>query len=678
MRSLLGVVLDRLDARRAASASAPVPYAPRTARAGLASGLFGGDSGGDRATQLAAMGGSGTLHAIVTRLMTGTASPRWTLYRESTSGLDGDRVVVPRHAAVDLWARPNPQRHKSTQQLVECVQQHVDLTGEGWIVIARSPSSSLPLELWPVRPDRMEPVQDPDDFVVGYIYRGPSGEEVPLEVTDVLRIIVPHPLDPYRGMGAVQSIMVDLDSSRMSAEWNRNFFRNSAEPGGILEVDRRLSDDEFNEMVTRWREQHQGVANSHRVAVIEQGKWVDRKYTMRDMQFAELRGVSRDVIREAFGVSKFVLGDVDDVNRATAGAAMTLHARADLVPRLDRWRGMLNHDLMPLYGPGSAGLTWDYETPVPEDEEREDAERTSKAQAAAVYIESGWEPDSVKEALDLPAALRWKGTTAASGSRVTASWGTATASLLQRQAPLSILAAEIPPDIAQVQADWETARTQLAQDLQEQQDMQADELAATVATLAAAGIIAGLGLLTITSTATTASLIAEAMAGMATVAARRVAEYAADHDVDITPPVYTSATFEQAAQATADLSARRLATSAGGEALRLSGYGLTPEELAERVAKHLADLSDSPTTRTAGGALTWAQNYGRLAAMQAGQPATWVATEVLDTNTCKPCRDIDGTVFATLTAAQDAYGGGGYHQCLGRDRCRGTVRPIWT
>ncbi|KKK81335.1 hypothetical protein LCGC14_2814460, partial [marine sediment metagenome] len=61
-------------------------------------------------------------------------------------------------------------------------------------------------------------------------------------VDDVVQLKMPNPLDPYRGMGPVQSILADLDSERYSAAWNRNFFINGAEPGGIIEVDRRLDD----------------------------------------------------------------------------------------------------------------------------------------------------------------------------------------------------------------------------------------------------------------------------------------------------------------------------------------------------------------------------------------------------------------------------------------------------
>ena len=43
--------------------------------------------------------------------------------------------------------------------------------------------------------------------------------------------------------------------------------------------------------MVQWEEQHRGVSRAHRVAILEQGKWIDRKYTMRDMQFA-VHGIS--------------------------------------------------------------------------------------------------------------------------------------------------------------------------------------------------------------------------------------------------------------------------------------------------------------------------------------------------------------------------------------------------
>lgn len=351
--------------------------------------------------QMAAMGSVGTLFSIVSRTSNATAQVDWKLWRKSRSGKTEDRVEVTKHAALDLWNKPNP--FYTRQEFVETFQQHLDLTGEGWWVVGRDDRArSIPLTLWPVRPDRMSPVPDAKLFINGYRYMGPNGERVPLENDEVVMLRMPNPLDPYRGMGPVQSILTELDSSKYSSEWNRNFFLNSAEPGGIIEVDRRLDDDEFDEMAERWQEQHRGVNNAHRIAIIEQGKWVERKYTNRDMQFVELRNVSRDEIREAFGIPKFALGDVDDVNRASAEASEVFFARWLVVPRLERIKGALNADFLPLFGPGSDQLEFDYCNPVPEDRDADNNELTAKANAASTLVTAGFDPAAVLETVGLP------------------------------------------------------------------------------------------------------------------------------------------------------------------------------------------------------------------------------------------------------------------------------------
>jgi HK97 family phage portal protein len=387
---------------RAATAT-PVPFTSHSSRAGA---LPWGHASGTTA-EMRAMGSVGTLFAIVSRLANATSQVEWHLYRKAKSGRPEDRTEVTAHAALDLWNKPNPFMPR--QEFVESFEQHIELTGEGWLVAARDPRSSIPLELWPVRPDRIAPVPDPDAFICGYMYTSPDGQQIALNLDQVIQLRMPNPLDPYRGMGPVQAILADLDSSRYSAEWNANFFRNSAQPGGILEVDRTLGDDEFDQLRLRWNEQHRGVANAHRVAILEKAKWVDRKYTQQDMQFAELRAQSREVIREAFGFPKPLLGSVDDVNRANAEAGELVFARWLIVPRLERIKAALNNDLLPLFGPTAVGLEFDYCSPVPEDAEAENAELTAKSNAAAALAGAGWAPDDVLHAVGLP-PMRWRGT----------------------------------------------------------------------------------------------------------------------------------------------------------------------------------------------------------------------------------------------------------------------------
>lgn len=391
-RSFLGSLANAAGSFR--SAAPPVPFTSRA----QSYGIFGSNRSAEG--QMRAMSAVGTLFAIVDRTSNATALVDWKLYRKAKSGRDEDRVEVTSHAALDLWNKPNPFMPR--QEFVESSTQHYDLTGETEWVIARRPGVSIPLEMWPVRPDRMTPVPDRERFLKGWIYTSPDGEQIPLELDQVIQLRRPNPMDPYRGLSPILSILPDLDTSRYAAEWSRAFFINSAQPGGILQFDQRLSDSQFDELRDRWAEQHKGVANAHRVAILEQGKWIDRTISQRDMQFVELRGATADRVREAYGISKTAIGDFEDINRASALAAKSWFAEQQTVPRLERIKAALNFELLPMYGATAQGLEFDYCDPVPADPETEAATLTARANAAAALRTAGWDPAGILSAVGLP------------------------------------------------------------------------------------------------------------------------------------------------------------------------------------------------------------------------------------------------------------------------------------
>jgi HK97 family phage portal protein len=347
----------------------------------------------------------GTLYGIVSRLSESCGMVDWHLYREPTGGRREYREVetreeVTKHAVLDLLETPNPLM--DTCEFIETSVQHYDTAGEFvWVLAHGSIRAAGPIQIWPVRPDRMRVVTSDTEALSGYVYVGPDGERVPLLVEQVIHVRRPNPLDPYRGLGPVQAVSIKLDSNRLAAEYNRNFFLNSAEPGGIIEIEDRLDDDEFRELVQRWREQHQGVANAHRVAILEQGKWVDRKYTMRDMMFPELAEMSREDIREAFGYPKGMTGATEDVNKAVADANERMFGRYLLRPRLKKIQTGL-HMLLKRYGATGKGLEFDFDDPVPEDREADSKDRITKAQALKLMVEAGADWDGALEIVGLP------------------------------------------------------------------------------------------------------------------------------------------------------------------------------------------------------------------------------------------------------------------------------------
>lgn len=701
VRSLLG------SAAGAISNKAPVPYVSRGVRQlPLASSGMGAMSAGPE-TQMRAMGSNGTLFAIISRLATATASAKWKLWRTATSGKDGDRVEVTRHLALERWNKPNPFMHQ--RLFIETFEQHIDLVGEAdWLM--RPDALGLPGELWPIRPDRIEVVPDPEEFIECYQYLSPDGERIRLERDELIMLKMPNPLDIYRGMGPVQAILCDLDSARYSTEWNRNFFLNSAEPGGIVQYEEELSDDDFRQATERWREQHRGVGNAHRVAIIERGKWVDRSMTQRDMQFVELREVSRDTIREAFGFPKPLLGAVDDVNRANAEAAEVVFARWLVRDRLDRIKDALNESFLPKFGATATGLEFDYENPVPDDRAADALELTAKAGALKIYVELGAVWESACEALDLPemefekpepplapllpgvepsgspepgkappGKRGLKAVPAAATGTLQYAWS----ERLDIHNAVDNVVDE--PDLTRVQVAWERALEATVKAWGTVRTEQVRSLIEQVTDAIADSDLTRLTTLRVPSDKG-ARVLAEAMSDIALGAGKHVVAEARAQDVELQPAAPDSAALADAAALTAAYLAASLSLAAGREAIRIrrtqAVLNAAPLSVADHMRAFLDGMGDGALRTELGAALTHAQNQGRFATLLSGPTAALYASEQNDKSTCKPCAEVDGRWLGNsdgvdMAMLNKTYPNSGYVGCLGRDRCRGTVVGSW-
>ena len=694
VRSVFSVVGSMFNKNTNAS---PIPYAGPANRAGF-SNMFASN---DNETYMRTMGSAGTVFQIVSLLASSTAAAEWRLYRKAkadgrvryTTGDQGSdqRTEVLQHLALNVWNRPNP--FYTGRRFREASQQHAELTGEQWWVIARDSRATFPTGMWLVRPDRMEPIPSAEKFIAGYVYTGPSGEKVPLEPNEVICTAYPNPLDPYRGLGPVQSVLVDLDAMRYGSEWNRNFFINGAQPGGVVEVPTNMNDDEFDQFSTRWRESHQGVSRAHRVAILEGGaKWVGTQMSVKDMDFSNLRDQSRDVIREAWGIHKAMLGNSDEVNRANAVTAEEVFSRWKIQPRLDLLRDTLNHQFLPLFGSTGENVEFDYINNSADDREADNAELTAKANAAAVLVQAGFDPEAVCEVVGLPdmplLALPQPAPAPKQPDPAAAptedDFGNQAREIITIKALANAAAADHDPaavDLSEMDAQHQQATDQLSAQYQQQitpdQRQQAlDQIRQLVETEA----IANLGNLIIDYELAKA-LILLAMLAFGKTAAKQAAKEAAQQGVTITAVAPSSVQLEGLAESTASLMASELATSAGREAARVAGGTATPsaDVVVAHVEKFLQGLSTAGPAAHLGGALAAAANQARHGTFTAGPKCELIASEVRDSNTCPSCFEIDGHSFGysddpdAVAAASAAYPTSGYIGCEGGERCRGAL-----
>ncbi len=314
---------------------------------------------------LAAYTSVGWLFAVVSRISVGVASVEWKAYQKHSNGERTE--LAPEHPANMIWMRPNP--FSSRTAFVEAGQQHQELAGETFILMVGN--GAKPDELWTLRPDYMKPVASEKNWLDGWWYEV-SGHKVFLPHEDVIQLKFPSPISEFRGVGPIAAIHEDIAAENDASKFNSNSFKNGAQPGGIIQMRegaQELDDAQFRTFTERWRQQHQGVSNANRIAVLESGmEWVDRKFSNRDLQLDQIRKTNRDIIFGAWGISSSIMGVTEDVNRANAEAAEVHFQRWLINPRLVRYKEALNHRLAPFFG---TGIEYDFEDPVPSNREIE-------------------------------------------------------------------------------------------------------------------------------------------------------------------------------------------------------------------------------------------------------------------------------------------------------------------
>ena len=277
----------------------------------------------------------------------------------------GDKSAVEEieeHPLLDLLYKPNPFMTKD--EFIELTVLHMELTGEAFWYIIRN-GAGVPVELWPLMPYLVTIKKSAETFIGGYAYSTPSGASLLIQPEDVIHHKYMNPSDLYRGQSVVMAAARAVDTDANAADYNRNFFYNSAMPSLTLEADGTLSDETWKRLESQWDGKFSGTANAHKTAILEEGLKVNvLSMAQKDMEFLESRKFNRDQILALFRVSGAILGIQESSNRATAEAADYTFSRRVVKPKMMRLNNRLTEDLA---GQFDHKLVLTFEDPVPSD-----------------------------------------------------------------------------------------------------------------------------------------------------------------------------------------------------------------------------------------------------------------------------------------------------------------------
>lgn len=232
-------------------------------------------------------------------------------------------------------------------------------------------------------------------------------------------------------------------------------------------------------------------------------------------------------------------------------------------------------------------------------------------------------------------------------------------------------------DFVGLQKTLDDTLTQLVSDWNTQvKAKQINELMATISTTATTDFDS---LATLDVTPLGADLLGSSMTDLAQKAADAAVAEVKAQGVDVNPPDLTAVhTVLQSRAAAVDaLMARSISQAASAAALSEAGGALSASEIAVNVADHLQSLTDTYLNDQLGGALMQAQNTARRAVFNTVPYKNLYSSELVDSpGCCAPCTAVNGTEYNSMAEAELDYPGGGYRECLGGPRCRGTIVAV--
>jgi hypothetical protein len=62
-----------------------------------------------------------------------------------------------------------------------------------------------------------------------------------------------------------------IEQDFWASRYNITFFKNSAQPGGVLETSGNLTDEEYQRVLAQWQDRHGGASKAHAITLLEGG-----------------------------------------------------------------------------------------------------------------------------------------------------------------------------------------------------------------------------------------------------------------------------------------------------------------------------------------------------------------------------------------------------------------------
>ncbi len=289
---------------------------------------------------------------------------------------------VPEHQALSTLRRPMSIKEGrsilTSTQFKQLLFKYILLNGEGYMLLdgrMKGKFGGAPTRLHPLMPAFVLEKLNAQYEIECYLYQA-AGSQIELDPLDVVHFKDPDPKNWYRGHSPVQSARFALDSHKEADEFNYYRLLNRGVPDLFLSPENKMSPEEQKRFKEQWQQQYAGSRNGGKTVVFPTKMGVTGvQTTTADMQYEQLKNLSKDEILANFRIPIEMLGKTDSQTRANAEASNYVFQRFTILPLIESFVDTLTNDYLPAF-PKSDDLYFGFEEFVPQD--LEDKRKTTQ------------------------------------------------------------------------------------------------------------------------------------------------------------------------------------------------------------------------------------------------------------------------------------------------------------
>lgn len=261
---------------------------------------------------------------------------------------DDGKLPEPAHRLYPLL-HDSPNSEMTAQDFREALQADLCLYGNAFAEVTRDGQGRI-TALWPLASSRMT-ISRTKDLQLKYLYQvdGQRFEYLFDPIRPPLLHLRAFSADGLVGRSPIQICRESIGAAVAADDYGARFFGNGAAPAGVLTGPRnaRLTEQAHQRLRSSWEAAHRGVAQAHRVAVLEDGwTWNPIAVANRDSQWIESRKHAVLDVARIFGLPPFLLFDMEQSANYSNVEQQGLDFLREIGGWLKRWEMQINKDLL--------------------------------------------------------------------------------------------------------------------------------------------------------------------------------------------------------------------------------------------------------------------------------------------------------------------------------------------